>query len=278
METAATNAVDTGAAAPESTQTLSGTDSAPVQTTAQEPKVENNANAEPEWFTKRIGEITAKYRSEERERMQLAQERDLLRQQLQSLQTQSPKEEPTKTLEDFGYDDKKYQEYLFDRAEKRAVEAAKRVRIEEQTQAQKERTVRKFKEREAEFEKANPDYRDLAYSAPINDRVAELVMELETGPEIAHYLGKNKSVALALNDLPPHVAAIELGRIDAKLAHERAEKARALEAAKAAKAVSQAPPPAPKIDASDAKVEKSPSEMSDAEFAAWRKRQIAQRR
>lgn len=278
METAATNAVDTGAATPESTQTLSGTDSAPVQTPAQEPKVENNANAEPEWFTKRIGEITAKYRSEERERMQLAQERDLLRQELQQFKTQAPKEEPTKTLEDFGYDDKKYQEYLFDRAEKRAVEAAKRVRIEEQTQAQKERTVRKFKEREAEFEKANPDYRDLAYSAPINDRVAELVMELETGPEIAHYLGKNKSVALALNDLPPHVAAIELGRIDAKLAHERAEKARALEAAKAAKAVSQAPPPAPKLDGGNAQVDKDPSQMSDAEFAKWRKRQIAQRR
>ena len=153
METAATNAVQETVVS----EQPQNTDSAPVEITAQEPKVENNANAEPEWFTKRIGEITAKYRSEERERMQLAQERDLLRQQLQQLQTQpAAKEEPTKTLEDFGYDDKKYQEYLFDRAERRAVEAAKRVRLEEQTQAQKDRTVRKFKEREAEFEKANP--------------------------------------------------------------------------------------------------------------------------
>jgi hypothetical protein len=282
METAATNAVDTGAIASETTQV---TDSAPVtDETAQAPQVqkaEPTQDKEPEWFVKRMGELTARYRSEERERQAIAQERDQLRQQLQQQQVKEP--EKAKTLEDFGYDESKYQAYLFDKAEQRAVEAAKRVRIEEQTQAQKERTVRKFKEREVEFEKANPDYRDLAYSAPINDQVAALVMELETGPEIAHYLGKNKSIALSLNDLPPHIAAIELGRIDARLSSEKAQKAAALEAAKAAKAVSKAPDPASTLEASGEPSTIKPDEadadkLSDAEWTRRRNKQLARKK
>jgi hypothetical protein len=266
METAATNAAPE-AIAPESQVT----DSAPVTTEAPPPV---KTDSEPEWFQKRMNEMTARYRSEERERQALAQERDQLRQQLQQRQAEPEK---AKTLEDFGYDESKYQAYLFDKAEQRAVEAAKRVRIEEQTEAQKASRVRKFKEREVEFEKANPDYRDIAYTAPINDAVVELITELEAGPEIAHYLGKNKSIALQLNDLPPHVAAIELGRIDARLSAEKAAKTAALEAAKAAKAVTNAPPPAPKLDGGNAQVEKNPSDMTDKEFAKWREKQIAAR-
>jgi hypothetical protein len=276
METAATNAVDTGAIAPETTQ---ATESAPVTTEPVTPPVKTDS--EPEWFQKRMNEMTARYRSEERERQALAQERDQLRQQLQQRQQAEP--EKAKTLEDFGYDEHKYQAHLFDMAEKRAVEAAKRVRLEEQTEAQKASRVRKFKEREVEYEKANPDYRDLAYTAPINDAVAELLTELDTGPELAHYLGKNKSVALALNDLPPHVAAIELGRIDARLTSEKAAKTAALEAAKAAKALTNAPPPAGTIEGSgepsNIKADEADSDkLSDAEWTRRRNKQLARQR
>jgi hypothetical protein len=275
METAATNAVETGAIAPESTQT---TESAPVTTEAPPPV---KTDSEPEWFQKRMNEMTARYRSEERERQALAQERDQLRQQLQQQQVREP--EKAKTLEDFGYNESEYQSYLFDKAEKRAVEAAKRARIEEQTEAQKASRVRKFKEREVEYEKANPDYRDFAYTAPINDAVAELLTELDTGPELAHYLGKNKSVALALNDLPPHIAAIELGRIDARLSGEKAAKTAALEAAKAAKAITNAPTPAGTIEGSGEPSSIKPDEpdsdkLSDAEWARRRNKQIARQR
>jgi hypothetical protein len=271
METAATNAVAQETVVSETTQT---TESAPVTT---EPV---KTDSEPEWFQKRMNEMTARYRSEERERQALAQERDQLRQQLQQRQAEPEK---AKTLEDFGYDEHKYQAHLFDMAEKRAVEAAKRVRIEEQTEAQKASRVRKFKEREVEFEKANPDYRDIAYTAPINDAVAELLTELETGPELAHYLGKNKSVALQLNDLPPHIAAIELGRIDARLSGEKAAKAAALEAAKAAKALTNAPTPAATLEGSgepsSIKADEADSDkLSDAEWTRRRNKQIAKTR
>lgn len=279
METAATNAAPE-AIAPESQVTESAPVTEEKTAEVETPKPEPTQDKEPEWFVKRMGELTARYRSEERERQAIAQENERLRQQLQQQQVKEP--EKAKTLEDFGYDESKYQSYLFDQAEKRAVEAAKRVRLEEQTQAQRERTLRKFKEREVEFEKANPDYRDLAYSAPISDRVAELVMELETGPEIAHYLGKNKSIALSLNDLPPHIAAIELGRIDARLGAERKAKAEALEKARLEKAVSKAPPPTQRLegsgDAGTFKPDDSESDkVSDAEWMRRRNLQIQRR-
>lgn len=251
-------------------------ESTPSQVEPTPTPVSPEPEKEPEWFVKRIGEMTAKWRADERRAIEAERQLEYFRQQQQPVKQAEP--EVRKKLEDFGYDESKYQDYLFQEAEKRAEIAARRVRVEEQERTNTEKRVRRFKEREVAFEKDKPDYREVAHYAPINEAVSELVMELESGPELAYYLGKNREIALHLNDLPKHIAAVELGRIDARLSAEKASKAAALEAAKAAKAVSQAPPPAPKIDGSDAKVDKDPSEMSDVEFAKWRKRQIAQRR
>ena len=85
-----TAAPEVSDSAPEQT---ASTETAPVETPKQE--------TEPEWFTKRFGEITAKYRETERER-------DYLRQQLQlrEQQQQAPKPDAAKpkTLADFDYD------------------------------------------------------------------------------------------------------------------------------------------------------------------------------
>lgn len=245
---------------------------APVSTEA---KPVEKAESEPEWFTKRFGEITAKFRGEERARLAAEQRAAELEARLRE---QPKPEEKPKTLADFEYDEGKYQSYLLGEAEKRAEAAARRVRAEETQRSNSERRTRKFQERAIAFEKENPDFRDVAHYAPISDGVAEIIQELESGPEIAYYLGKNRDVALTLNDLPPAIAAVELGRIDAKLSREKADKQAALEAAKREKAVTQAPPPAPKLDGANAQVEKDPTQMSDAEFAKWRKRQISQRR
>jgi hypothetical protein len=90
-------------------------------------------------------------------------------------------------------------------------------------------------------------------------------------------------VALALNDLPPHIAAIELGRIDARLSGEKAAKTAALEAAKAAKAITNAPTPAGTIEGSGEPSSIKPDEpdsdkLSDAEWARRRNKQIARQR
>src|SRR5688572_29162427 len=84
-----------------------------TKTVETSPKVDDK---DPEWYVKRIGEMTAKWRTDERRAQAAEQELQTLRQQLQ----QKPKEddEPLKRLEDFGYDEGKYQSYLDERIEK----------------------------------------------------------------------------------------------------------------------------------------------------------------
>lgn len=229
---------------------------------------------EPEWFTKRFGEITAKYR--ETERRALAAEQRLAQFEQQRAQPKEP--EKTKTLADFDYDEGKFQAYVVEEAKRVAREAAREADTERQSQERTERRARKFQEREIAFEKETKDYREVAHYAPISNEVAEIIQDLESGPEIAYYLGKNRDIALSLSDLPSHIAAVELGRIDARLTAEKKAKAEALEKAKAEKAVTTAPPPTPKLEGVNPAVDKDPSDMTDAEFAKWRRKQIAQRR
>lgn len=280
METAATNAVETGAAAPEPTQE---TESAPVTTEAQAEQAVPEAKkpeSEPEWFQKRMNELTARFHQRDRRAQELEQE---LRSYREREQTRPVEAEKPKTLADFEYNEVEYQSYLFTQAEKRAVEAAKRARVEEASARDRESRARKFQEREIAFQKETADYKDVAYYAPVSDDVAELIRAMENGPAVAYYLGKHRDIALTLNDYPPQLAAMELGRIDAKLSAEKSAKAAALEAAKAAKAVSQAPAPTPRIegsgDAQSIKVDQAESDaLSDAEWTRRRNQQEARRR
>lgn len=267
-ETAAT-AVETGALAPDSTAT---TDSAPVTTTKPD------ANAEPEWFTKRIGEITGRYRSEERRAAAAEAELARIRAEQAHQKQQSESAKP-KTLADFEFDEGKYHAYVLDEARKAAAEAARTARTEHEREERAKSRAEKFKERETEYEKEAADYRQVAYGDfPLSEELLEVVMEQDSGPALIHYLGKNKDIARALDRMPPQMAAVELGRIDARLTTERKAKAEALEKAKAEKAVTQAPPPTPKLEGVNAQVEKDPSQMTDNEFRKWREKQIAQRR
>lgn len=267
-ETAATNAAP-DAIAPE------------TQVPESAPGAEASKPKESDGFTKRIDELTKNWRETERkaaEAERRAEERardaEYWREQVLRQQPAAKTEtvQQTKTLADFEYDDSKYQAYLFEQAEQRAVQAAEKRLKEREETAAKERRKATFAQRESEFAKNAPDYRDKTRSVsfPVSDAMAEVFAESEEGPAVAYYLANNLEQADRIARMSPLAAAHALGLIQAKLLAERE---------KAAKKVSEAPPPPPKIEGSgDPKVEKDPSEMTDAEFAKWRKRQIAQRR
>jgi hypothetical protein len=152
--------------------------------------------------------------------------------------------EQPKTLADFGYDEGKFQSYIFDQAEKRAVSAARGELNAEKEREAAERRTTSFKSRTAEFAKTVEDY-DSVVSNPrldITPAMAEIIKESEDGPALAYHLGKNPEIASRLAQLPPNVAARELGKIEARLEIER-------EKAKEKPVVSKAPPPPPKVDA-----------------------------
>lgn len=222
---------------------------------------------------KRIDKLTGKLRQAERER---DYERELrLATAQRNVEPPAKSPEPARTapkkLADFEYDEEKYAEYLVDYAADQAATRLEERSKQKRTEDSRKEKFSQFKEYESKFKTSIEDYDDVAHYARINDNVADLVMDLgESAPAMAYHLGKNPDLAARLNKMSDSAVAVELGRIDAKLAIER-------EQAKA-KTVSKAPPPPPKIDATDPVVEKDPTQMSDAEFAKWRKKQIAARR
>lgn len=247
---------------------------------APSPAVESDDK--PKGVAKRIDELTRNWREEQRRNeqlMRLLEQRDQPRQE-------APKavEEKPKTLADFEYDEGKFQAYIFEQAEKRSVEAAKRELSAAQEREAAERRRTSFKSREAEFAKTVEDY-DAAWDAltryRIPDDVAQAIKlaaeESEDGPALFYHLGKNREVTEKLAQLPPIVAARELGKIEARLAFEK-------ERAKEAKAaVSKAPPPPPKVEAVESAVNIRPDDPESdklpmSEWLAKREKQVARKK
>jgi hypothetical protein len=68
-----------------------------------------------------------------------------------------------------------------------------------------------------------------------------VIVDSPTGPEMAYYLASNREVAEQIASLPPHLAALEMGRIEGRLSALKEVKTRP-------SVVSKAPPPPPKVD------------------------------
>lgn len=202
-------------------------------------------------------------------------DRDAWRDQFTRLQSQAQAAKPEpevkapevpKTLADFGYDETLYRNHLVLIAEDRARVAA-RTEYDKYQQEQSANAVRtKYNERADKFAKTKDDYREVATRSPISDQVANLVMHLEDGPEVAYFLGLNHDIARSISSIPIEQAAMELGRIDQRLSVER----------KRTKPVSKAPPPPAKIEGSEASIKKriDDPKLTDKEFAKMRKAQI----
>lgn len=263
---AATNAAGVAAPAVNAPQV---TESAPVA---------NDAGTAPkpdDGFTRRIDELTKIRRDEERARQAAERDRDHWREMaLRHSQRQEPEKADTgpKSLADFEYDDVKYQSYLFQEAEKRAVSAAEKRLREQQENEKSERRVSTFKQRITEFSKSVKDFEEKVFadSNPVSPAMREIFEESEEGPALAYYLANNRDIAIDIARLSEKKAAHALGRIEERLIAERQ---------KPVKKVSDAPAPPPKLDGSgDPKIDKDPKDMNQSEFEKWRKKFISARR
>lgn len=115
-----------------------------------------------------------------------------------------------------------------------------------------------FRERAAKAAERYEDFHEVAASNdhPVTTAMAQTIVLTESGPDVAYWLGKNKSEAVRIANLPPAAQSFELGKIAARLEAQR-------EAAKETKA---APPP-PSVKGNSRR-EKAPLDMTDAEFSA----------
>lgn len=235
-------------------------------------------------FQERIDKLTReKYdfaRSADQKDYQLERttfELEQLKKQLASqseTQTVAPSGFPT--LEQYGYDEGKFQAAVAAHYSKLATEQARtatqeQLRASQQAEAD-ERANRSWATKEAEFLKSKPDYVEKVRDArflPISREVQQELKSSEFGPQVAYYLVENPEKAAAIMQLPLAAQLREVGKIEARLEAQKSPPK---------PAVSQAPPPVKKVESESAEVEPDPANMTDHQFAKWRRKQIAARR
>jgi hypothetical protein len=264
--------VSAAPAQPDGAEPESANEAAPSAAATAKPS--DSLEPEAKGVQRRFDELTRYRREAERDRdywRELA-----TRQAPKAPEPVAPPQE-VKTLADFQFDEGKHQSYLMQQAARSATEAAKAELKADQDRQAKERRAATYVQRVREFAKDKPDYQEVASHAPISDSVADIIITLETGPELAYYLGNNPDVASQISNLPNAVAAYELGTIAARLKFERET------ASKAKNLVSAAPPPSPTIGAGGGsatapKVDSPDSDsLSDAEWTRRRNAQEAAR-
>ena len=218
---------------------------------------------------KRIDELT-------REKYERAREADYWRQQ--ALQN-APKPEPVKapepvaipSLESVGYDEAKYQAAMIEYVNRQAESVVERRLNEDQQKRTEQQRVETFATRQREFAKATPDFEDKVLrdpTLPITTAMRDVILDSPAGPEVAYYLANNRDAAQQIAGLPAHLAALEMGRIEGRLAAEKEAKTRK------PPVVTKAPPPPPTIDAVEPEVSKDPEQMTADEWLKWREKDL----
>lgn len=219
-------------------------------------------------FQRRIDELTRNWRESERRVDQLMEYVTQMKAAGASPQQVEDAVDSMPTLEQFGYDESKYQSALLKYAESVADKKVS-ARLSEWEQRQQQQVKQmSFLQREAEFAATVDDYEDKVKdpSLPISQSMAEAIAESDIGPKLAYHLAEHRDLAAKIAAMSPIQAAREIGKIEARLS------------APPPKPVTKAPPPPPKLDAADHVVDVDPSSMTDAQFKKWREKQIAQRR
>lgn len=225
---------------------------APVETVeAVETEVEQDAQPDegeeprkPRGVQKRIDELTGNWRSAERER-------DHWREvAMQTMQNAQQYQIPTPVYDDQGYD------YTEQAAQPLSIEAiiqqAKEAIVAEQRKAELSQKAESFK-----ASVSDPETQDFLNSpyAPITQEMADIMLEHESGAQIAYWLARNQSEAARIAQLPPHKQALALITASSK--------------ATPPKRVTSAPAPIQRVAGKGAAAP-SAENMSMEEYVAWR--------
>jgi hypothetical protein len=211
-------------------------------------------------FQRRISELTADKRFLQD---QLAHYQQLIQQTTQPQEQAKPQAEQAPKIEDYG----NLQDFIAAQASyeaKRIVEGTlseqRKAEIEHRRQQENHEVTKKAAER---LEKARVKYDDFddafGSAAPLSEYMSEFIIRTEDGMDIAYYLAKNPSESERIARMDEFNAALALADVRTKI--------------KLPVKKTNAPPPITPVKGAS-KAEKDPSEMSDEEFAEWRKKQI----
>lgn len=143
------------------------------------------------------------------------------------------------------------------------LDAVKTQAEQERMAAEQAKVAESYVARVNDFRKQVADYDDVmaeAEAIPVSPAMADIIRSSERGPALAYWLAKNPEQAVSIANMPPLLAARELGRIEAGISPNKP------------RVDSKAPAPIQPVKAR-AQVQKSPEDMSMEEYmAAFRKR------
>lgn len=209
----------------------------------------------------RVNEITRARRDAERER-------DYWRTQAEQRQQAAPSQPNTQgneappSLADFDFDMDKWSAAVVEHATRKATSTAEQ-RFQQQSQRQHQHTIeQQFEQRSQEYAKAHPDFdqsvTELGRAVQFHPAIVEAIGYSEHGPALVHHLAKHLDEADRIARMPPHIAAVQLGRLEAQLTTPKA------------KPVTSAPNPAPTLGGGRTNATKREADMTTAEFIASR--------
>ena len=226
---------------PAEDESVSGTESEPVEAVEAETESEPVKHEEPKtpWFQKRIDELT-------REKWEARREAEAHRVLAESLRNRQPGEE---VKHDTSVD-----------VEALATQKAKELFENQSFNEACNSTYTKGKEAFADFDTAVKSHQMLGEMGSRKDYL-EAINSLPNGPQVYHHLAKNLDNAASVLSLSPVKMALELTKISEKLSKPAP--------------VSKAPAPIKPIGGGGSH-ESDPSKMSTAEWIKWRDKQVAE--
>lgn len=238
------------------------------QIDAEEPaKDEKPADTEPpipKGVQKRIDRaVRQKYEAEARAKM--LEERLARLEQQSAPQYRAPQQDAGEpTIDKF----ENFDQYVAAKAEyiaRKQIEATLSEREKRQMEAyeaaERQKTAESWHKRLVQATAEMPDFEDVLASSdvPMSPPMQQLIMESDVGPKLAYYLATHPDEASQIVSMPPIRMVAALGRIEERLQSQVV-----------AKKPTSAPPPLKSVGGK-ASSKKSPADMTDAEYAKWRK-------
>jgi hypothetical protein len=234
----------------------------------------------------RIGNLTKKWRSAERERDFEKARNAELQEELRKVKTQVPTaDRPVR--EDFD-DEDEYIEALADwKVEAKFQEKFAQTANEKQVNEQKQVSAAVQTAMDEITEEGRLKYGDFdevvfAKDLAMTQTMVDIIVESDIAEELFYFLGKNPDVAFDLSELSPVKAAREIGKMEEKVAATipnpskfslGGEDPDNKESRKkvAVKKLTKTPEPIAPVKSTGA-IEKDPNSMTTAEYRAWREK------
>lgn len=208
----------------------------------------------------RVNEITRARREAERRAESLERELMALRQQ-QTAQYQPQSIDKAPTLAEFGGDADAWAAAVTEYAVRKAQSTTEERFQQHDGKRHQQEIADQFEQRAAKYAVEHPDYPqaidDLIRSVQFRPEVVEAIGLSEHGPAIIHHLANHLDEADRISRLPPHLAAVQLGRIEAQVAAPKP------------KPVTTAPNPTPTLGGGSV-AKKDPARMSYADYKRFR--------